>query len=145
MCNNPSYERPVISFQFAFVSVLLSVLSQGSAPTQTQGLHLSRQVWFSSLSPVPAEIGGQPCSRCGHLGTKNDCRVRSCLVPWTHLLIEGPDTPAGRGHWFHSPRTKGCGARRTLYYFIQTPCFEVLMRFPSSSLVLDSHLLKRQF
>lgn len=130
MCNNPSYERPVISFQFAFVSVLLSVLSQGSAPLQTQGLYLSRQVCF----PSPSRLSRDQLVRLAHHADTWGIRMAPALLfrvlfGSLNLLIEEPDTSLGR--WFHSPRMKDCGARWTLFI-----C--------SSSLFGGSHAISRK-
>lgn len=55
MCNNPSYERPVISFQFAFVSVLLSMLSQARLLCRLQVfIYLGRSA--SQVPPDPQEV-----------------------------------------------------------------------------------------
>lgn len=103
MCNNPSYERPVISFQFAFVSVLLSVFSQGSAPLQTPGLYLSRQVCFPSPFQ-PERSAGPSGSHADTLGIRMALALLFLvLFGFLNLLIEEPGLLLGGSLWFHSP------------------------------------------
>lgn len=97
MCNNPSYERPVISSQFAFVSVLLSVLSQGSAPLQTPGLYLSRQVCFPSPSRPSRGQLVRLAHHAGCLGIRMALTLLFLVLFGSlDLLIEEPDTSLGR-------------------------------------------------
>lgn len=76
MCNNPSYERSIISFQFAFISVLLSVCCTWLVLRLKASLLLPQQPRFLALSYLP------PAESLWAQEWLSRCHLRVlCLIP----------------------------------------------------------------